>query len=1256
MTHPRWRRAVAALTSTFLIATASATAASAAPDAGDGPELVTDPLPYVDPMVGTGEATGVVGEINNFPGPSMPYGMMQLSPDTPGSYAGYRHRTDRIKGFSTTHAAAGCGIFGDVPILPVTGDAGARPWERTERYDHGQEEAEVGRYAVTLLDSDVDVELSAATRSGGLDIAFPDGGGPGTVIVNAGGSLSPVTGSTTEVVGDSVLTGSVTTGRFCSKPNRYTLYYSIEFDQPFESFATWQGQQVRPGERSASNARSGATLTFPAGSEVRATVGISYVDVAGATRNRETEIPDFDYAATQQQAREAWAAELGRIRVASRSETDLTMFYTSLYHSLLHPNTFSDVDGRVIGFDDQIRTLEDGRTQYANFSDWDTYRSLGALQTILDPDRASDMAQSLVDIAEQTGWLPRWPVANGHVGQMSGDSSVPLLASMYAFGARDFDVATALEYMVKGATSSGATANGYVQRRGIETYLERGYAPQMAQYRGDHGINGASITLEWSIADFAIATLARELGRDDVEAAFRPRSQWWQNVFDPAQNGLAARNVDGTFVRPTAGGFGQEGFDEGNAEQYLWLVPQNVAALMESIGGREAAVERLDTFTTELNSGPSEPTLWIGNEPNFGVPWIYNYLGEPARASALIDRIVAELFQPVPNGKPGNDDLGAQAGWYVWAALGLYPVTPGTDVVSINTPRFDRSEITLAGGGTLAVEAPGASDGKRVITGMTIDGEPWSGTALPEDLIHDGGTIAYTLGESDTGWGAGTTPPPSFRDGERSVIVGAPDVRVAAAPGESVTAQLDLRVIGYPASDLTVAVDGDEHVTATAAPLDPMTNRLAVTLAVGPDAPGGTRTFPVRLSAPGTTEPVTVPITLTVSGAGSIGDLYDVVGTADESDARVGDFDRQGNSYSRQQLAAQGLTPGSEHELGELTFTWPAAPHGSPDTIRSAGQTVRLDDPTDAVAFVGAATNGRQGGDAVLHLDDGASVTTPLTFGDWIFPTGQGSVAPIPGNEVVARMTKRNGDQNQVFVFATAPALAPEGRRIVSVTLPTNPDLMVFSIATAPVPPDPEVPTFSDVAEGGLFAKEISWLASSGLSRGWDDGAGGREFRPLAPVARDAMAAFLYRASGSPAFEPPVTSPFTDVAPGDEHYLEIAWLAHEGISTGWVDAGTGHAEFRPLAPVARDAMAAFLHRAAGSPEVGGDGAAAFPDVPASAQFADEIAWLASEGIATGWHGNDGTAIYRPLASVNRDAMAAFLYRAAEAGHLVVEVP
>ncbi|MGW8375577.1 GH92 family glycosyl hydrolase [Streptomyces sp. ODS28] len=773
------------------------TTLSDAEKAAEAARLVDDPASHVDPLNGTGKGGETVGEINNFPGPAAPFGMMQFSPDTEGSYAGYQYHSDRIRGFSLNHASAGCAAFGDVPILPVTGEVGDTPWKRTERFSHKEEHAEAGGYGVTLKDSGVRAELAAGPRTGLASFAFPSGSAA-KVLVKGGASFAGNKRAAMRVSGDRTVTGSLTGGNFCGKGNSYDLHYTVTFDRPFAAHGTWDGKKVTPGSGEVDAPKAGTYLDFGKADSgksrtVRAKVSMSYVDQRGAQANMRAEVPGWDLAALRKQTRAQWNAALRRIRVAGRDEGELETFYTSLYHALMHPNAFNDVDGRYIGFDDKIRTLPKGRTQYANFSDWDTYRSLAPLHAMLFPQQASDMAQSLVNDAEQGGWMPRWPMANGYTGQMTGDSSVPLIASLHAFGARDFDVRSALKHMVKGATTVDERPGAYKERPDIREYVKRGYARNTPANRGDHRNVGASVTLEYAIDDFAIGRLARAAGDRDTAREFARRGQHWQNILNPATGYLQPRGEDGrfpdgpAFVPPKEGEFGQDGFDEGNAAQYTWLVPQNTAGLITAMGGRDAAEKRLDAFFAgNLNSGPNKPTMWAGNEINFGVPWIYNHTGRPWKAQGAVRKIANTLFGPTPDGQPGNDDLGAMSSWYVWAALGVYPATPGTPDLAVHSPLFERAVLDLPGGRDLDIRAPGAGKDTPYVHELRLNGGSWERTGLPQRLARTGGTLDFTLsGKPDTSWATGKhAAPPSYRDGEQPFLANAtPNGGVRVSPG-----------------------------------------------------------------------------------------------------------------------------------------------------------------------------------------------------------------------------------------------------------------------------------------------------------------------------------------------------------------------------------------------------------------------------------------------------------------------------------------
>ena len=818
----RSRRALIALAGVLAVLAVFLTlVAPVPPIAYDGePGLVANPADHVDTLIGTGTGGETVGEINNFPGASVPFGMVQYSPDTVNNYAGYDYENPRSTGFSMTHASVGCAAFGDISMLPTTTPIGSQPWNAWETIAHDDTEQGVpGYYTVRFPSTGVSAELTATTRTGVGRFKYPRNGRPALFHVRSGASLAGNSRATIQIGEDNTtITGWATSGGFCSKNNTYTVYFAMKFSQPFGSYGTWDGYGVYPGARGAASPYSGGYVEFPSGSVIEVRTAISYVGIDGARANLAAE-GGASFHDVRAAAWTEWNATLSHITVAGRNADDLETFYTALYHSLLHPNAFNDADGRYIGFDGLIHTVAAGRTQYTNFSDWDTYRGAAALQGLLFPKQASDMAQSLVNDVDQSGAFPRWALANAATAEMTGDSVVPLIVNLYAFGAKDFDLKTALHYMVNAATNGGVGLGGYVERPGIATYLQLGYAPQTFGA-------GASITLEWSVDDFAISRFADALGDAATAAEFQSRAQYWQNLFNPSTRYISPRELSGFF--PPGPGFvdslsrfGQYGFDEGNAEQYVWWVPQNVAGLVTALGGRKAVADRLDRFTQKLNVGPNEPYLWAGNEPGMGVPWLYNYIGQPWKTQDTVDR-VRGLFGPTPDGEPGNDDLGALSSWYVWAALGLYPGTPGTPILTVNTPLFDRAAIALPGGKSIQISATGLSGPNRLkyIDGLKIDGQATDHTSLPESIIRTGGDLTFSLSAHPNNvWGTDeSSAPPSFGAGSSAVTVNVSRPIVTIAPGSKGTVKLDAQRMIDGAGGYTVTgTSSDSGITAAPA-------------------------------------------------------------------------------------------------------------------------------------------------------------------------------------------------------------------------------------------------------------------------------------------------------------------------------------------------------------------------------------------------------------------------------------------------------
>ncbi|MCL2659370.1 MAG: GH92 family glycosyl hydrolase [Acidobacteriaceae bacterium] len=736
----------------------------------------------VDPFIGTANRG------NTFPGAALPFGMVQWSPDT-GVSGFYDHADKKIYGFSLTHlSGVGCPVMADFPVLPWTGEFNVSPAKDRHmyaiRFDHGQEQAQPGYYAVTLSDG-VKVELAAGDRSGIARFLFPEGK-PARLLVNTGGSadsdvhmpfLPPAgrekDGSRVELSSEDVLTGTVTAGGFCGSATRYTVYVAARFDRAFKNVATWQEGVIAKGKRKAEGKHTGAWLDFGGAREVRMKVGLSYVSEKNALDNLDKEITDWDFDRQRARARKRWTRLLDRVEVAGGTPEQRTIFATGLYHMLLHPNLFSDANGEYIGFDWKQHTVKPGQqAQYANFSDWDTYRNTVQLQALLASRRVSDMMQSLVNDAGESGWFPRWPLANEATYVMGGDSPVAVISSAYAFGARDFDTTTALQYMIKAGSVSdrelsyGHRYNQTTERPYLNAYLQYGYVPS------DDPI-GVSRTLEYAAADFSIAQFAKALGDTANYQRFLKQAQGWRNLLDPETRWLRPRSADGQWLpgfdperslphpKTSSVPTDQYGFEEGNTYQYTFMVPFDYPELFRRIGGDAEAARRLDKFFVKLLC-EGEPCFNMGNEPDFGTPYAYVFAGMPWKTQEVVSRIEKETFKTTPDGLAGNDDLGASSGVYVWNALGLYPAVPGVGGVVLGAPLFPQAAIHFEDGRTLKIRGEGKG---AYVEEVTLNGAAYASSWLPLSALGKGASeLVFTLSDEPNRERGGSTEdrPPSF--------------------------------------------------------------------------------------------------------------------------------------------------------------------------------------------------------------------------------------------------------------------------------------------------------------------------------------------------------------------------------------------------------------------------------------------------------------------------------------------------------------
>ncbi|WP_369199394.1 GH92 family glycosyl hydrolase [Streptomyces sp. PU-14G] len=1025
-----------------------------------------DPASLVDVFTGTAPSSQKIeqgmGENfskgNTHPAATAPFGMLQWGPDTAKQTPGlYHSEDDELTGFSLTHlSGGGCTAFGDVPFQPVPGTVhrspAAHPDAYTTAFDHADEDAAPGTYHVRAGNG-VDTRLAAGTRAGAGRFTFPQGhGGRGTVLLDTSGSANGVSRARVRVHDDRrTVTGTVTSGGICSAKAPYTLSFRAEFDRPYTAHGTWSGKRVHAGSSSADGTKNGAYLTFGTKEDrsVGVRVSLSYTDADGARRNL-AEARGQTVGGLARRTHEAWNRELSRIRVAGGSAARVRTFYTALYHSLLEPRTLSDTDGRYRGFDRKIHRVADGRTWYGNFSGWDVYRTQTPLLAFLDPRRASDMAQSMVDAADQSGWLPRWTLLHNHSNGMVGDPAPAMLAATHAFGARDFDVRGALRYSLQAATKpTPPREDGYVERQALREWKQNGFLRH-----GDSPLGSAAATsLEYAVDDFGVARLAAATGDERTRRTFMRRAHNWQNLLDGADGRLKPRMADGALA-PQSNPASLAGFQEGSGGQYQWMTGQDLSALAAGMGGQRQAADRLDTHFTQVDAGSNTPHAWIGNEITFGAPWAYHAFGAPNRAGDVIPRM-RDLFTTGPAGLPGNDDLGALSAWYVWASIGMYPETPGSSRLALSTPAFDSVTVERGRGRTLRITAPGAGTGARYIEGVTLDGSPhtrnWTTAGA---LSGKASALHYRLTDDrHTRWGtAAADRYPSYAEGRFPAVASA--TRAAARPGGTTSTKLTLTPADGRPVRARWKLDAPEGVHLDRASGTVSGSRPArVRVTVEKDTAPGQFILPLRLTTTSgrALPPGAVRLAVTPRHGTCVLPWADEAGISTR-DRPVGDLNGYGGSYVAEELAEDGLVPGRETTVEGIRYRWPAARPGQPDHVNAHGQTLTVDGHRGArrLGILGAGNEGASSGTLTVHYTDGTTSRGRVRLGDWHL---DGATEPPPHNTAAATMPTRQmpsgtPEKMTTYVWATDIPLDPD-RTVASVTLPTAPEggqLHVFAV------------------------------------------------------------------------------------------------------------------------------------------------------------------------------------------------------------------
>ncbi|MEV6605223.1 GH92 family glycosyl hydrolase [Kutzneria sp. NPDC051319] len=827
-----------------------------------------DPTTLVNPFVGT-ENSG-----NTFPGASAPFGMVQVSPDT-GGQGGYDYDQKAIYGFSQTHlSGVGCGVMGELPVMPTTGVVNSvEPSGYASAYSHSDEQATPGYYRVGLSTYGVNAELTATPRTGWQRYTFP-ATAAANVLFNTGQANQSVLDSEVHVVDNHTVEGRVHDGGFCAGHDQHTVYFTASFDRPFASYGAWRGTTPTPGAKDAVGAGgNGAWVTFDATAQhsVALKVGISYTGMAGARANLQQETGgSYDFDATRQKLHDAWVAELNTVAVGGGTQDRQTAFYTSLYHSQLHPNLAGDVDGSYAGFDAKVHKAAD-YTPYQNFSLWDTYRPQNQLLELLHPDVARDVALSLVAAGRDGGWLPRWALANSETNIMTGDPVTPFLVEAWTKGLLKGHEQEAYGLLKANATSLPPASSQYNGRTGQPFYADRGYIPSGLKRGSDCADKGgdndcdhpASATQEYALADAALALMADGLGHRADARMFADRGQWYRNLWDSSTGQFRPRTTDGTWLTPYDPVAADHQFHEGGAYQYQWLAPQDPSGLVQLMGGRKTAEQRLDAFFAyphlladpgravhdDWISSPydyySKPTYNPNNEPDLLAPYMYLWAGAPSKTATVV-RAAMTLFTTGPNGMTGNDDLGTMSAWYVFSSLGLYPTVSGGDFLALSSPQFPTMTVHM-GQRSLTVTAPGVTDVNRYVQNVSLNGRSVGRSWLGWDDLTRGGTLRVNVGSTPSTWA--TRP----QDEPPSINHAAPDSRRHV---DASIRGLNVDVLGQAPGTLPVAISASGGWTTRPGGLLLKSDHLPVQQAVALTPPPGTK-------------PGSYQVTVTIAAAGA---------------------------------------------------------------------------------------------------------------------------------------------------------------------------------------------------------------------------------------------------------------------------------------------------------------------------------------------------------------------------------------------------
>lgn len=712
---------------------------------------ILDYTQFVNPFIGT-DFTG-----NTYPGAQVPFGMVQLSPDNglPGwdRIAGYFYPDSTIAGFSHTHlSGTGAGDLYDISFMPVTlpYNEAEQPLGIHSKFSHEKESAYAGYYQVFLQDYKINVELTATERCGIQRYTFPKAESAIFLNLKKAMNWDETQDSYIEQVDSVTLKGYRYSNGWARNQK---IYFYTKFSRPFDSLQLDKSQIIKDGKENGHGYIARINYNTSENEQIVIRTAISGVSMEGAERNFMAEAQESDFDSYLCKAKKMWNDALGKIEVENSDMDETVTFYTALYHSMLAPTIYGDVDGSYYGPDKKIHKA-DGWTNYSTFSLWDTYRAAHPLFTIIQPERVNDMVKSLIAFSEQNGRLPVWNMFGSETDMMIGYHSVPVIVDAYLKGIGDFDAESALKECVK-------TAN-LDDYRQIGLYKNMGYIPYdvVDKYNSENW--SLSKTLEYAFDDYCIALMAEKMGKEDLADNFYKRASNYRNVFNKSSSFMQPKDSKGNFIA----GFKPEEYTphitESNGWQYLWSVQHDVDGLIELIGGKKRFEEKLDSMFTlipkENEQLPIFSTGMIGqyahgNEPSHHVAYLYNYTDSPWKTQKYVSEIMHELYKNSPDGLCGNEDCGQMSAWYVMSAMGIYPVNPVSGEYQIGTPMFPEMQIRFAENKVFKILAKNVSRENCYVKSVKLNGVALEKSFINHKDIMKGGVIEFTMTDKPTKWG-----------------------------------------------------------------------------------------------------------------------------------------------------------------------------------------------------------------------------------------------------------------------------------------------------------------------------------------------------------------------------------------------------------------------------------------------------------------------------------------------------------------------